>query len=187
MYVDEQHRLAGVAFRASPNFDQRPAGAAIELVVIHCISLPKGVFGSGLPAKLFTNELDFGQHPDLEELRDVNVSAHAIIERNGSVTQFVAFNERAWHAGVSSWQHLENVNDFSIGIELEGTDDTLFEDAQYESLIEVLGALFRRYPTLALSKLVGHSEIAPGRKTDPGSKFDWSRLINSLIERLNAA
>ena len=185
MKVSVAHRLEPATFVKSPNSDARPSGMAITTVVIHCISLPKGQFGTGLPRQLFLNAIDFEQYPELLELRDYRVSAHIVIERTGEVTQFVPFNERAWHAGESEWQGRQNCNDFSIGIELEGTDDSAFEDLQYDALVDTLVALLQRYPTLSLGNIVGHSEIARERKADPGSGFEWQRLLKAVILRLN--
>ncbi|MCA1978951.1 MAG: 1,6-anhydro-N-acetylmuramyl-L-alanine amidase AmpD [Thiobacillus sp.] len=158
---------------ASPNCDARPDGAAIELVVIHNISLPPGVFGGDAVIDLFTNRLDWDAHPYYQGIRGLRVSAHFLIRRDGSLIQFVPCGLRAWHAGVSSWQGRERCNDFSVGIELEGSDDTPFTDAQYATLAPLVDALKRRYP---IRGVVGHSDIAPGRKTDPGPHFDWRRL-----------
>ncbi len=165
---------AGVPFIASPNHDARPQGEAPSLVVIHGISLPPGEFGGDGVARLFTNALDPVAHPFYATIAELRVSAHFFIRRDGSPLQFVSCNERAWHAGVSQWRGRERCNDFSIGIELEGTDETRYEDAQYAILARLLQALKRRYPLLAAA--VGHSDIAPGRKTDPGPSFDWDRL-----------
>ena len=185
MRVSATHQLEQASSVTSPNFDGRPIGIDVTVVVIHCISLPKGQFGTELPAKLFLNAIDFEQYPALRELRDYRVSSHLLIERTGTVTQFVPFNKRAWHAGESSWQGRKDCNDFSIGIELEGTDDSPFEDSQYQVLVDTLVALLRRYPNLSLGNIVGHSEIAEGRKTDPGSGFDWPRLFSAVIAELN--
>ena len=185
MKVTEKHLLKPVVFHRSPNSDARIAGIDITTVVIHCISLPRGRYGTGLPAQLFLNAIDFDNHPDLVELRDYRVSAHLLIERAGTVTQFVPFNERAWHAGESTWQGRRDCNDYSIGIELEGTDDSPFEDSQYAALVDILVALLSRYPTLSLGNIVGHSEVALGRKTDPGIGFDWKRLLTAVITQLN--
>ena len=187
MVVTENHLLESAVARASPNCDARPSGFDVTTLVIHCISLPKGQFGTGLPAQLFLNAIDFARYPELEELRNYRVSAHLLIERTGAVTQFVPFNKRAWHAGESEWQGRKDCNDFSIGIELEGIDDGLFEDAQYDVLTNTLVALLRRYPTLSLGNVVGHSEIASGRKTDPGSGFDWQRVFKAVRTRMNDA
>ena len=160
-------------FRPSPNFDARPEGATVDVIVIHNISLPPGEFGGPHIEELFQNRLHPGAHPYFAGIAALKVSAHFLIRRDGEVIQFVDTDQRAWHAGVSNWQGRERVNDFSIGIELEGTDDRAFEDAQYDALKSLLGKLFARYGVLPLT---GHSQIAPGRKTDPGPSFDWSRL-----------
>lgn len=185
MNVTEKHLLKPVVFHRSPNSDARIGDIDITMVVIHCISLRRGSYGTGLPAQLFLNAINFDEHPDLVELRDYRVSAHLLIERTGATTQFVPFNERAWHAGESVWQGREDCNDFSIGIELEGTDDSPFEDSQYTVLIDILVALLSRYPTLSLGNIVGHNEVAVGRKTDPGVGFDWKRLLTSVISELH--
>lgn len=165
----------------SPNFNQRPAGIAIDLLVIHNISLPPGEFGGGFVEALFTNRLDSRAHPAFADLRDLQVSAHFLIARDGTVTQFVPVTARAWHAGLSSFRGRANCNDFSVGIELEGTDDLPYTDAQYHHLAAVVRALRKIHPALA-DNLVGHSDIAPGRKTDPGPAFDWQRLRSALRE-----
>jgi len=164
----------------SPNRDPRPVWADVELVVVHNISLPPGKFGGGMVEELFCNQLDCSADPALSDLAGLAVSAHLFIDRRGRVTQFVPFNERAWHAGVSSWRGRAGCNDFAIGIELEGTDDKNYTKRQYARLGSTLRWLFRRYPRLAADTLVGHNEIAPGRKTDPGAAFDWSRLLAEL-------
>jgi len=166
----------------SPNFDARPPGTAITLVVLHNISLPPGRYGGGHVQRLFTNQLDTIEHPFLERLRDVHVSAHFLIERDGRCTQFVSCRDRAWHAGTSEYAGRARCNDFSIGIELEGSDFDAFEAAQYTALNALLEALAAAYP---LEAIVGHSEIAPGRKTDPGPGFDWKlvALPSRLLRR----
>lgn len=176
-FVDEDHRLRGaVRELMSPHQDERPDPEDIGLVVIHNISLPPGEFGGPWIDALFLGHLDADAHPYFRGIATLRVSAHLCIARDGAVTQYVPFDRRAWHAGVSSWQGRERCNDFSIGIELEGTDDRPFEAAQYARLVTVLQALFARYPRLGSQRLSGHSDIAPGRKTDPGPCFDWSRL-----------
>lgn len=162
-----------VVLRPSPHHDARPAGVAVELAVIHNISLPPGSFGGGYIEALFDGRLDPDAHPYFAGIAALRVSAHFLIDRTGRVTQFVACGQRAWHAGVSQFAGRERCNDFSIGIELEGTDDTAFEPAQYEALECLLRVLAQHYPMAAVA---GHSDIAPGRKTDPGPCFDWSRL-----------
>ena len=159
--------------RASPNCDARPQGMAIELIVIHNISLPPGVFDGDAVIDLFTNRLDWDAHPYYQGIRGLEVSAHFFIRRDGSLIQFVPCTLRAWHAGTSSWQGRERCNDFSIGIELEGSDDLPFTEAQYAALIPLVRQLKNSYPIRAVT---GHSDIAPGRKTDPGPCFDWQRL-----------
>lgn len=172
--VDNRGYAAAARQIASPNFDARPPGEAITLVVVHGISLPPGVFGGDGVTRLFTNTLDPGADPFYAPIAGLRVSAHFFIRRDGELLQFVSCNDRAWHAGVSSWRGRERCNDFSVGIELEGTDDTPYETRQYERLAQLLQALKRRYPTLAAA--AGHSDIAPGRKTDPGPLLDWDRL-----------
>lgn len=157
----------------SPNCDARPDGTAIELIVLHNISLPPGVFNGDAVIDLFTNRLDWDAHPYYQEIRGLKVSAHFFIRRDGTLIQFVPCSLRAWHAGVSSWCERECCNDFSIGIELEGTDDLPYTEAQYASLIPLLQSLKQAYPIRAV---VGHSDIAPGRKTDPGVCFEWERV-----------
>jgi len=158
---------------ASPNFDERPTGTPVELIVIHAISLPPGHFGGGAVAQLFTNSLDFNAHPYFAEIQALRVSAHFFIQRGGQLVQFVSCNDRAWHAGVSCWKARERCNDFSIGIELEGDDDSNFEDAQYQTLNDLIADLRGAFPIV---DVVGHCDIAPGRKTDPGPCFDWQRV-----------
>ncbi len=159
--------------RKSPNCDDRPPGTRISLLVVHGISLPPGHFGGDEVARLFTNRLDPGAHPYFAGLAGVRVSAHFLIRRDGALLQFVPCARRAWHAGVSAWRGRERCNDFSIGVELEGTDTRPYTARQYERLARLVRALRSRYP---ISDLAGHSDIAPGRKTDPGDAFDWPRL-----------
>ena len=158
----------------SPNYNQRPAGSAIELIVIHNISLPPGEFGGGWIEALFTNRLPPAVHPYFQTIAALQVSAHLLLERSGAIVQFVPFSLRAWHAGVSCYQGRNNCNDFSIGIELEGTDNTPYTEAQYQQLGRLIPALQQVYPQI--KHITGHCDIAPGRKTDPGPAFDWSRL-----------
>ncbi len=164
---------ANVALRPSPNFNERPAGSTVSLLVIHNITLPPGQFGTPYIADLFLNQLDLSADPWFSNVEGLKVSAHFVIDRTGQITQFVSCADRAWHAGVSSFDGREQCNDFSIGIELEGTDDVAFEDVQYERLARLTQCLRERYP---LTAATGHSDIAPGRKTDPGPFFDWSRF-----------
>jgi AmpD protein len=172
--------IENVLYTASPNFDERPVDADIDLIVVHSISLPPGEYGGPWIEKLFTNQLPADAHPYFTEIYQMKVSAHVLIRRDGSVQQFVPFHKRAWHAGQSCYQGRETCNDFSIGIELEGTDDSPFEEAQYQQLAELVGALEASYPNISRSRLTGHSDIAPGRKNDPGTGFDWHKL-KSLI------
>ena len=166
--------LEGVTHVASPNVDDRPDGERIELIVLHNISLPPGSYGGGWVAALFTNRLDPQAHPFFAEIAGARVSSHLLIERNGAITQFASFQQRAWHAGASEFRGRPRCNDFSIGIELEGTDFEPFTDAQYLALNRALEILCRSYPIAAVC---GHSDIAAGRKTDPGPFFDWARLV----------
>lgn len=163
----------------SPNFDARPAGAQVELLVVHNISLPAGRFGGPHIADLFTNRVDFAADPSFADLRGLSVSAHFLVRRDGRVIQFVSCNERAWHAGVSSFDGREQCNDFSVGIEVEGSDHVAFLPAQYESLAVLTRALAERYPLRAVQ---GHEHIAPGRKTDPGPFFEWETYAEKLAE-----
>ena len=166
--------VRGARALPSPNFEARPDGAIPSLIVIHNISLPPGEFGGGAIADLFLNRLDCDAHPYFDaHLRGLRVSSHFVIRRDGELEQFVSCNERAWHAGVSNFFGRERCNYFSIGIELEGADDQPFEPAQYATLAALIAALRTHYPIEALA---GHSDIAPGRKTDPGQHFDWARL-----------
>jgi AmpD protein len=165
----------------SPNCDDRPAGVEADLIVVHGISLPPGEFDGPWIDLLFTNALPRDAHPYFETVADLRVSAHLLIRRSGEVVQYVPFQRRAWHAGVSSWEGRERCNDFSIGIEVEGTDHSPYESTQYAMLSRVIVALCRSYPLLSPRRLVGHSDVAPGRKSDPGPSFDWPRL-RSLVQ-----
>jgi AmpD protein len=168
--------LTGVRQVLSPHWDQRPAGVNPQLIVVHGISLPPGEYGGPWIEQLFTGGLRSAAHPCFVEVAALRVSSHLLLRRDGRVIQFVPFNQRAWHAGASSWQGRDHCNDFSIGIELEGTDECAYESAQYQNLAAVIRALCATYPGLALQNVVGHSDIAPGRKSDPGAAFDWARL-----------
>lgn len=171
--LDPAGRLAGARQVASPNCDARPAAERVVLVVVHGISLPPGRFGGDAVERLFTNRLDLHAHPSFAGIAQLRVSAHFLVRREGRVLQFVPCTQRAWHAGASRWRERERCNDFSVGIELEGTDEQPYTRAQYAALARLLKALRRRYP---IEDVVGHSDIAPGRKTDPGARFDWSRV-----------
>ncbi|MBI3140273.1 MAG: 1,6-anhydro-N-acetylmuramyl-L-alanine amidase AmpD [Rhodocyclales bacterium] len=175
--LDADSWLPGARRVPSPNCDERPEGAQVGLIVVHAISLPPGEFGGDAIERLFTNRLDPGAHPYYREIHLLRVSAHFLIRRDGEPVQFVPCRLRAWHAGASSWRGRECCNDFSVGIELEGCDDQPFEPAQYQALARLVGALRRAYP---IEDIVGHADIAPGRKTDPGPCFDWARLRTLL-------
>ena len=157
----------------SPNFGPRPAQVRVTLAVIHSISLPPGQYGGNEIEQLFTNQLDWSAHPYFEQIRGAEVSAHFVIRRTGELVQFVSVDDRAWHAGRSSWQGQDNCNDYSVGIELEGLEDTPFEAAQYTALATLLDALTQRWP---IDQIAGHEHVAPGRKRDPGVAFDWAHL-----------
>jgi N-acetyl-anhydromuramoyl-L-alanine amidase len=163
---------------SSPNFGARPANTQINLIVIHSISLPPGQFGGDEVQQLFTNTLDWDAHPYFEKIRGAQVSAHFYIRRNGELWQFVSCDDRAWHAGQSSYMGKDNCNDYSVGIELEGLEGDSFEAAQYESLISVCAALQQSYP---IAHMTGHEHVSPGRKADPGAQFDWSYVGRALF------
>ena len=174
----EGHKLDGVEQINCPNADARLDGE-ISLIVVHNISLPVGHFGNRFVEHLFCNQLDVTQHEDFADLGNLRVSSHLLIHRHGSVVQFVPFNKRAWHAGESAFKDRSACNDFSVGIELEGTDDSAFQDIQYRTLVDVCRILISRYDVPG-SNIVGHSDIAPGRKTDPGPFFDWDKFRKML-------
>jgi AmpD protein len=174
MKISDQGVAEGVRYIASPHCDFRPHEQDICLLVIHNISLPPGEFSGEAVEALFTGQLDWDAHPYFQSIRGLQVSAHFFIRRDGELIQFVPCRRRAWHAGVSSWRGRERCNDFSIGIEMEGTDDSAFTEAQYATLPALIAALKSRYP---IAEIVGHSDIAPNRKTDPGPCFDWNRLL----------
>jgi len=178
--------LTGVRQVLSPHCDARPPQTAPELVVLHGISLPPGQFGGAAIDQLFTGTLPWEAHPYFKSIEGLRASAHVLIRRDGALTQYVPFTERAWHAGVSQYGTRSACNDFSIGIELEGTDELPYTEAQYGALVMLLAALIAAYPSLSAEHLVGHSDIAPGRKTDPGPAFDWPRLRAQLRARLGA-
>jgi len=172
--------LAGARSVDSPNRDPRPPGLAPELIVIHGISLPPGRYGGPWIDRLFTNALPADADPYFATIQHLRVSSHTLIARDGRLTQYVPFDQRAWHAGQSYWRGRGDCNDFSIGIELEGTDDEPYDDRQYAALVPLVAALQHSYPSLADGWIAGHSDIAPGRKTDPGPAFDWQRLASAL-------
>lgn len=161
----------------SPNFGPRPAGSAVDLVVVHSISLPPGRYGGDEVQRLFTNTLDWDAHPYFQQIRGLQVSAHFFVRRGGELWQFVSCDDRAWHAGTSSWQGRANCNDYSVGIELEGLEGEAFEPAQYEALAALVAALAQAYP---IAHIAGHEHVAPGRKADPGAGFDWAAVRRQL-------
>lgn len=185
--IDAGHWLRPAHRRVSPFCDDRTDPDDITLVVVHAISLPAGEYGTDRVHDLFCGCLDCAAHPSFADLEGVEVSAHVLIDRKGEVTQYVPFDRRAWHAGQSEHCGRKGCNDFAIGIELEGTDCEPFEDTQYETLVGVLGALLHRYPRLSLSAIVGHQEVAPGRKTDPGPGFDWQRCYRGVVRWVGAS
>ncbi|BFT29484.1 1,6-anhydro-N-acetylmuramyl-L-alanine amidase AmpD [Alteromonas sp. D210916BOD_24] len=173
-------------FIPSPHYDARPESESIDLLVIHNISLPPSQFGTSGIRDLFTGKLDPDGHPFYKEIAGLRVSAHCVIYRTGEIEQFVPFEHRAWHAGVSCFQGRHRCNDYSIGIELEGTDSLPYTDAQYDALKQVCEFIIKRYPRITLGRIVGHNDIAPGRKTDPGHAFDWARFRTGLKHVLGA-
>jgi AmpD protein len=173
--------LQGATYVASPNFDARPPGIEISLIVVHGISLPPGDFGGPWIEQLFTNTLPLDAHEYFAQIGPIKVSSHLVLARSGDITQYVKFTDRAWHAGLSSYQGRQACNDFSVGVELEGADTLPYEPIQYDVLAQVIGALCAAYPSLCKDRVVGHSDIAPGRKTDPGPAFDWP-LARRLID-----
>lgn len=171
----ESGRVEGTKFVPSPNFDERPPGSDVDVLIIHAISLPPGEFGGSAIEELFTNRLPVRAHPYFAEIAHLRVSAHLLVRRDGEVVQFVPLHLRAWHAGESFCEGRTRVNDFSVGIELEGSDFIAFEDVQYHRLAELTQAIRRAYPRITVDRIFGHSDIAPGRKTDPGPFFNWER------------
>ncbi len=167
----------------SPNYNARPSHDDISLIVIHCISLPPGEFGGNTVTQLFTNSLDPSEHPYFNKIDRLRVSAHLFIRRAGEIIQYVPFHKRAWHAGVSSYAGRVDCNDFSIGIELEGTGHTPYTEEQYSQLAELIQVLLAHYPSLSPERIAGHSTISPGRKQDPGDSFDWEKLFRMLEEK----
>ena len=178
--IINNHLIADIKFLESPNFNTRPKDVSINLLVIHSISLPPKVYGNNHIENFFLNKLDHSLDPFYEEIRELKVSAHLLIKRDGEIIQFVPFNMRAWHAGESSFQGKDNCNDYSIGIELEGSDDDDFEEIQYDKLCEVTIALQDEYKNITKENIKGHSHIAPGRKKDPGPLFKWDKYLDSL-------
>ena len=175
-------RLDAACQCPSPNQDKRPAKTLIDLLVLHNISLPPDEYGTPWIDALFQNRLDPEAHPYFKEIHQLRVSAHLLIRRNGEVVQYVPFHRRAWHAGISCFNQREGCNDFSIGIELEGSDHIAYTDSQYKTLTRSIKQIMQRYPAITLERITGHCDIAPGRKTDPGPAFDWARLRSALQE-----
>ena len=176
----KNHRLQDINFLESPNFNDRPVDEDISLLVIHSISLPPKKYNTDHIERFFLNELDFSSHNFYKNIDGMKVSAHILIKRNGEVIQFVPFNKRAWHAGVSSYKGKNDCNNFSIGIELEGSNDDIFEDIQYEQLSLITSLLITEYDLITKDNIKGHSDIAPERKTDPGARFDWDRYLTNV-------
>ncbi len=176
----DRHLFVNAQYIPSPNHSERPPHTDISLLVIHNISLPPGEFGTDCVARLFCNTLDCAAHPFFKDLIDLKVSSHLLIDRKGALVQFVPFDRKAWHTGQSVFEGRKNCNEFSIGIELEGTDDEPFTNAQYERLESVTLSLLETYPAITSQRIVGHSDIAPGRKTDPGPCFDWERYLGAV-------
>ena len=180
LFTITDHRVDQAEFILSPNFSDRPEVIKPTLLVIHNISLPPGEFGGPYIADFFQNKLDASKHPFFEEIANLQVSSHLLIDREGQLIQFVDLNKKAWHAGISEFEGQKECNDFSIGIELEGTDTDPYSDKQYFSLISLTNCLLESYSGISTERIVGHSDIAPSRKTDPGVSFDWSRYKDSL-------
>ena len=175
MWIDGWYQFSNRL--GSPNYGPRPTGTKVDLIVLHSISLPPGQYGGDEVQRLFTNQLDWNKHPYFKSIEGMQVSAHFYIRRQGELQQFVSVNDRAWHAGASSYRGQDNCNDHSIGIELEGVEAGCFEDSQYETLIGLCAAILQRYP---ITDIAGHEHVAPGRKTDPGKGFDWPLLQQAL-------
>lgn len=176
----KKHLIENIKFLQSPNFDIRPKKIDISLIVIHSISLPPTIFGNEYVENFFLNKLEIVDNEYINSIKDMKVSSHIYIKRTGEIIQFVPFDKRAWHAGESSYKNVKNCNDYSIGIELEGCEDISFEDIQYNKLSEIIDCLIQNYPNINSERIVSHSEIAPGRKSDPGPLFDWKRLKSMI-------
>jgi len=186
MQIDvRQGILLGICQVPSPNYNERPPGTVVDLVVIHNISLPPGEFGGSYIDAFFTNTLDTSTHPYFTEIAPLQVSSHCLVRRGGEIIQYVPFNKRAWHAGPSQFAGRENCNDYSIGIELEGTDTVPYTFAQYTALASLIALLQQQYPGITQERIVGHSTIAPDRKTDPGPAFEWGLLLTLLTGDMN--
>ncbi len=175
-----RHWLSQASRVPSPNYDERPIKGAMSLLVIHCISLPPEQFGGDYIDQLFCNRLNPDEHPYFKEIHQLRVSSHLLIKRDGEAVQYVPFNKRAWHAGVSEYRGQEKCNDFSIGIELEGSESQPYTAEQYQQLIAITKVLIDHYPNLSVQHIVRHSDISPGRKTDPGETFDWEGFLSAI-------
>jgi len=176
----ENHIFKNVRFLQSPNYNDRPDKEKISLLIIHCISLPEGNYEGSNVEDFFLNKLSISDHNSFDKIKDLKVSSHLYIKRNGELVQFVPFNKRAWHAGESSYKGVSDCNNYSIGIELEGMDDDFFTDKQYEELSKVTKEIIKNYPLINQDSIVGHSDVSPQRKTDPGDRFDWKRYLGGL-------
>ncbi|MGK0221047.1 MAG: AmpD protein [Limisphaerales bacterium] len=187
MKIGKNHKLEGAVWHSTVYCSERPLGGVPELIVLHCISLPEGRYGAELPIQLFTGDLDISADPSFADLEGVQVSPHLLIDRLGGVHQFVGFDQQAWHAGASSWMGRPGCNGYSIGIELEGCVSEGYEDVQYSALQQVLISLLLHYERLSVGNIVGHAEIAPMRKVDPGPYFNWSRVLHTLHSSLHSS
>ena len=176
----KDHKIEDIAFLESPNFNDRPDPNNISLIVIHSISLPSRNYNNDNVESFFLNNLDISKNEYFKEISDLKVSSHLYIKRSGQIIQFVPFDKRAWHAGISNYKGTKDCNDFSIGIELEGCDDDIYEEEQYKSLIQVTKALIEEYDLISKKRIVGHSDIAPERKTDPGVYFEWNKYLDNV-------
>ena len=176
----ENHLIKNIKYIKSPNFNERSQNSSIKLIVIHAISLPPKEYGGDYVENFFLNKLKISDHEYFKEIKDLKVSSHLYIKRDGEIIQFVPFDKRAWHAGESSFNGEFDCNDFSIGIELEGSDCDNFTSHQYQVLIDVTKLLMNEYPDVKKNSIKGHSDIAPGRKTDPGDKFEWTRYLSKI-------
>ena len=176
----ENHIFKNIKFLNSPNFNKRPEKSDISLIVIHSISLPPEVYGNNYVEDFFMNKLNISDHDYFNEIKDMRVSSHIYIKRTGETIQFVPLNMRAWHAGKSCYKGIDDCNNYSIGIELEGTDNDHFSNQQYQSLIQISKLIIKNYPKINKNTIVGHSDISPGRKTDPGNDFEWNRYLDAL-------
>ena len=183
-YISDSGWCHGCCHHPSPHFNPRPVGSEVDLLVIHNISLPPRQFGSNDINEFFAGQLNVAKHPFFQQIAQLKVSAHCLIRRDGEVVQYVSFDDRAWHAGVSNFNGRDNCNDFSIGIELEGCDDIAYSQVQYNSLLRLTRLLQQRYPKIKHQHIVGHSDIAPDRKTDPGQAFAWRYYLSSLDEKM---